>query len=79
MFTYTWLFVGLLALVLFNCLPAVKTEPLFRIGFSLVIIGFGIIPLSIWMIFLPSFALFVIGIILIALSPIDYCRRHKRK
>ena len=67
MFVYSWLLVGFLVLVLFNCVPAVKTAPLFRLGFSLLIVGFGILPLSLWLFFIPSIALMGIGVILIVL------------
>ena len=79
MFVYSWLLVSLLTLVLFNCLPAVNTAPIFRIGFSLIIIGFGILPLSFWLFFLPSFALFIIGVVLIATSSVADYRRDKEK
>ena len=67
MFVYSWILVGVLVLALFNCVPAVKTAPLFRIGFSLMIIGVGILPLSLWLFFIPSIALMSIGVILIVL------------
>lgn len=67
MFVYSWLLVGFLVLVWFNCVPAVKTAPLFRLGFSLLIVGFGILPLSLWLFFIPSIALMGIGVILIVL------------
>ncbi len=67
MFVYSWLLVGFVVLVLFNCLPAVKTALLFRLGFSLLIVGVGILPLSLWLFFIPSIALMIIGVILIVL------------
>ena len=70
MFVSIWLIVGFLALVLFNRMPAVKDEFLFRLGFSLVIVGFGILPLSIWVLFLPSFALIIVGVVLIVLDAV---------
>lgn len=67
MFVYSWLLVGFIVLVLFNCVPAVKTAPLFRLGFSLLIVGFGILPLSLWLFFIPSIALIFIGVVLMVL------------
>ncbi|MBA4327688.1 MAG: hypothetical protein C0428_05625 [Polaromonas sp.] len=81
MFFYSWLLVGFLVLVLFNYGPVDKIAPVDRIGFSLFIIGIGIIPWSMWLFFLPSFALMILGAILIVFVPTDdyYRRRDERR
>lgn len=81
MFFYSWLFVGFLVLVLFNYGPIDKIAPVDRIGFSLFIMGIGILPWSLWLLFIPSFALMIIGAILIIFVPTDdyYRRRNERR
>jgi len=81
MFFYSWLFVWSLVLIVFNYGPVDKIAPADRIGFSLFIIGIGIIPLSMWLIFLPTFALMIIGAILIVFVPTDdyYRQRNERR
>ena len=80
MVTFVWLTFALIALILFNYGPVDKIAPVDRIGFSLVIIGVGIIPLSMWMVFLPTFALIILGVILIVFVPTgDYYRQRNER
>jgi hypothetical protein len=81
MFFYAWLSVGFLVLVLFNWGPSDKIAPVDRIGFSLFIIGIGILPWSMQLLFLPSFALMITGAVLIVFVPTGdyYTRRNERR
>ena len=77
MFFYSWLIGWFLVLILFNYGPVDKFAPVDRIGFSLFILGIGILPLAAWLLFIPSMVLMFSGAVLIVCVPTDEYYRER--
>ena len=56
-------FIALVAGGLFavNYKTSHRIAPVDRVALSLLIVGFGSVPLTFWLLFLPSFAIIIVG------------------
>lgn len=80
MLVYSFLAAGLFVIVLVNFRNSEAIALVDRIAISFVVAGVALLPLSMWLIFIPSFALIVLGAIGLAIPTKGfYEKRDERR
>lgn len=76
MLVYSFLAAGLIVIFLVNFRNSEAVALIDRVAISLVIAGVALLPLSMWLFFIPSFALIILGAVGLAIPTKGFYERR---